>query len=155
VGVVPGDPTIWSRFAEAEPDLAAFVEPRLNGDAPSYLATVRSDALPRVHPVAVRARNGRLGVYMYPSSPKHHDLVADGRYALHASVADHDGTGGEAHLRGRARHVTDPHHTAEMTDAGFPPRDGFVLHELLVTSVLVCTYDGPDATANIRRWTAP
>lgn len=145
-------PASWATVARARPDLAAFIEPRLNGDEPSYLATVRGLALPRVHPVAARVRAGRLGVYMYPTSPKHHDLVDDGRYALHTSVADHDGSGGEAHLRGWSRHVTDPDHADQMAQAGFPARDGFVLHELLIESVFVCTYDGPDATPNIRRW---
>src|SRR5262249_8174128 len=45
-----GPMTTWGHFAAAEPELADFARARLHGK-PSYLATVRADGSPRVHPV--------------------------------------------------------------------------------------------------------
>src|SRR4051812_47788313 len=40
----------WSGLVEREPELAGFGEQRLRA-APAYIATVREDGMPRVHPV--------------------------------------------------------------------------------------------------------
>ena len=48
-----------------------------------YLATVRNDGAPRVHPVCPVIANGGLYVFIGNPSPKVHDLLRDGRYALH------------------------------------------------------------------------
>ena len=48
-----------------------------------YLATVRKDGAPRVHPVCPVIANGGLYVFIGNQSPKVHDLLRDGRYALH------------------------------------------------------------------------
>ena len=44
----------WSAFAAAEPDLAAAIRALLQqyGPGMGYLATVRADGGPRVHPVS-------------------------------------------------------------------------------------------------------
>ena len=136
----------WSALTEAAPGLAEFGEQRM-ATAPSYLATVRGDGLPRVHPVTPQVRHGHLGVYMYPTSPKGEDLRRDGRYALHTSVPDNDGTGGEFHVRGHGRPVDDP------TTVGFQSRDGYVLFELLLDEATAVTYpaDGPPDRQSWRR----
>jgi hypothetical protein len=123
----------WSALADALPALAEFAEGRIAA-APSYLATVSETRLPRVHPVGPQIRDGHLGVYMYPTSPKGNDLRHDGRYALHTAVPDNEGTGGEFHLRGHARPVDDP------TAIGFPVRDGYILFELLLDEATATTY---------------
>ncbi|MGH2405330.1 MAG: pyridoxamine 5'-phosphate oxidase family protein, partial [bacterium] len=51
----------------------------------AYLATLRGDGAPRVHPVTPIVGEGRLFLFMEPTSPKGHDLRRDGRYALHSS----------------------------------------------------------------------
>jgi len=140
----------WSTFAEEAPDLASFGEARLAA-APSYLASVRGAELPRVHPVGPGVRGGRLCLYMYPTSPKGKDLRTDGRYALHTAVADNAGTGGEFLIRGQARPVDDPVHAAEVEQAGYPPKEGYVLFELLLDEVSVTTYD-ENETPERRRW---
>jgi hypothetical protein len=88
---------------------------------------------------------------MYPTSPKGNDLRADGRYALHTAVEDNAGTGGEFLIRGHACPVDDAVHAAEIEQAGFPPRAGYVLFELLLDEVSVTTYDENEAPQR-RRW---
>jgi hypothetical protein len=94
----------WKVFEKSKPDLAAFGRERLHRRV-CYLATIRKDGSPRVHPVTPLVVDGHLFVFMYPSSPKGHDLRRDGRYAMHSSVADNDGTGGEFGITGRAELV--------------------------------------------------
>jgi hypothetical protein len=48
----------------------------------AFLATVRSDGAPRLHPVCPVLSNDRLFVLITPASPKRQDLLRDGRYAL-------------------------------------------------------------------------
>ena len=80
----------WAELAAAEPELAARVRERLDGRV-SYLATVRGDGSPRVHPVTPIVASRELYVFMEPDSPKGRDLRRDGRYALHAGVEDANG----------------------------------------------------------------
>ena len=49
-----------------------------------YLATIRKDGGPRVHPVCPVLATGGLYVFVGNHSPKLNDLVRDGRYALHS-----------------------------------------------------------------------
>jgi hypothetical protein len=71
----------WSMLEEKNPELAAFGSARLHGQV-AYLATVRKDGSPRVHPLPPIIGQGHLFVFMEPTSPKGHDLRRDGRYAL-------------------------------------------------------------------------
>ena len=65
----------------------------------AYLATVRRDGSPRVHPVSPFIIDGHLLVATPPASPKADDQVRDGRYMLHALPGDDDA---EFSVRGRA-----------------------------------------------------
>ncbi len=49
-----------------------------------YLATIRKDGGPRVHPVCPVLAAGGLYVFVGNHSPKLNDLDRDGRYALHS-----------------------------------------------------------------------
>lgn len=49
-----------------------------------YLATLRKDGAPRVHPVCPVLAAGGLYVFIGNHSPKVHDLLRDGRYSLHS-----------------------------------------------------------------------
>jgi hypothetical protein len=49
-----------------------------------YLATVRRDGGPRLHPVCPTIAQGGLYVFIGNRSPKLGDLLRDGRYALHS-----------------------------------------------------------------------
>jgi Pyridoxamine 5'-phosphate oxidase len=141
----------WQDFEVAASTLAAFGTERLAVGA-SYLATVRSDGSPRVHPVNPKVTAGHLVLYMFPNSPKAGDLGRDPRFALHAAVDDVTGAGGEFALRGVARSVGDDDLGDEIASAGSPPRDGYVRFELLLHSVFVSTYDEGSSRPTVRRW---
>lgn len=49
----------------------------------SFLATVRADGGPRLHPMCPVLAEGGLYAFIVPS-PKGRDLLRDGRYAMHA-----------------------------------------------------------------------
>jgi hypothetical protein len=76
----------WAAFAAAEPALAAAGQRLLyqHGPGLAYLATVRPDGGPRVHPVCPHISEGELWVFVGRGSPKRVDLLHDPRYALHA-----------------------------------------------------------------------
>jgi hypothetical protein len=63
----------WGVFRAAHPSLAAFGVERLGGP-PAYLATVRSDGAPRVHPVTPIIGGDHLFLFMEPTSTKGRDL---------------------------------------------------------------------------------
>lgn len=139
----------WRDFAEAAPDLANFGRRRLRAGV-AYLGTARGAGLPRVHPVQPIVSEQRLMSFMFPTSPKAHDLRRDGRYALHSMVADTSGTGGEFMVRGMARLVDDAAVRTEAAEAGFRPRDEYILFELSITHALATEY--VDGEPRYRRW---
>ncbi len=97
----------WTQFAAASPRLAAEIRVLFHQYGPGlgYLATVRADGGPRVHPVSpVITADGAYCFLI--DSPKRRDLERDGRYALHAFPAEESDV--EAYLTGTARPVTDP-----------------------------------------------
>ena len=49
-----------------------------------YLATIRKDGGPRVHPVCPVIASGGIYVFIGNQSPKLHDLLRDSRFALHS-----------------------------------------------------------------------
>ena len=82
----------WGEFAAAVPELAARGREILYqfGVALAYLATVRADGGPRMHPFCPIIHDGGLYGLIGPS-PKQRDLLRDGRCALHSfPVADRD-----------------------------------------------------------------
>ncbi len=89
-------------------------------------------------------------VFMYPSSPKAGDLRQDGRYALHSTVVDSEGTGGEFLARGRARLIEDPAVRREPAEAGYAPRDEYILFEFSVEAAFGNTYS--DGRPHVRTW---
>jgi hypothetical protein len=74
----------WKEFAAAEPDLADVGRSLLFQFKVglAFLATVRKDGAPRLHPVCPVLSTDHLFVLIIPTSPKRHDLLRDGRYAL-------------------------------------------------------------------------
>ena len=75
----------WCEFAAERPEMAeagrALVYQFKVGLG--YLATVRKDGGPRVHPVCPVIANGGLYLFIGNQTPKLRDLLRDGRYALH------------------------------------------------------------------------
>ena len=76
----------WSEFAAERPDMAEAGRTLIYQFRVGlgYLATVRRDGGPRVHPVCPVLANDGLYVFIGNHSPKLRDLLRDGRYALHS-----------------------------------------------------------------------
>ena len=74
----------WGEFTRAEPEMAKVLTSLLDWIPITYLATVRKDGAPRVHPICPIIGSGRMFVAVNETSPKRHDLKRDRRYALHA-----------------------------------------------------------------------
>lgn len=130
----------WGEFAQAHPELAEFGASRLPGNV-AYLATIRQDGSPRVHPVTPILGQGHLFLFMEPTSPKGQDLRRDGRYALHCAVSGSDGASGEFLVSGRAVFVEDPVLRALATQAAsYTPKERYVLFELHLESALSTIY---------------
>lgn len=106
----------WSAFAVAEPDLAAAIRALLQqyGPGMGYLATVRADGGPRVHPVSPVITDEGLFCFIVDSA-KRRDLERDGRYALHSYPPEESDD--EAYVTGRAHLVTDPAVVSSLADA--------------------------------------
>lgn len=135
----------WGDFAAAAPDLARFGQDRLTSGV-AYLATIRKDGAPRVHPVTPIIGFGRLFLFMEPTSPKGFDLRRDSRYALHCAVENNEGGQGEFYVTGRASPVEDADTRALAVQASsYSPADRYILFELSVETAASTVYtgDGP------------
>jgi hypothetical protein len=94
----------WREFTRAAPELAAAAANRWPGIVAlergelgpqpvfqvAYLATIRPDGRPRLHPFCPVLADGRLFAAIPPKSPKGHDLRRDPRCAIHALPGPED-----------------------------------------------------------------
>ncbi|MGA5305565.1 pyridoxamine 5'-phosphate oxidase family protein [Nucisporomicrobium flavum] len=127
----------WSEFTAAEPDLAAAVRALLQqyGPGMGYLATVRADGGPRVHPVSPVITDKGLYCFVVDSA-KRRDLERDGRYALHSYPPEESDD--EAYVTGRAHLVTDQTVVAELADAlRASPRVDWRLFEFSIETAML------------------
>lgn len=140
----------WQTFASQSPEMAEFARTRLHNNV-AYLATIRKDGSPRVHPFTPIIGEGHLFVFMEPTSPKSHDLRRDPRYAVHCSVSDTSGESGEVFLSGKARFIEDADMRAVAVRVSpYKPAERYILYELDIESVTVTEY--PDGSALRRHW---
>src|ERR1700723_4763872 len=74
----------WNEFETDAPDIAAAGKQLLYqfGVGLAFLATLRKDGAPRLHPICPTVVDGPLYALIGPT-PKRNDLRRDGRYALH------------------------------------------------------------------------
>ena len=80
----------WSELEAIRPELMAraralFLIEQPDAPGPAglgYLATIRPDGGPRVHPISPAVLDGRLYAYIVGRSPKVRDLRGDPRFAL-------------------------------------------------------------------------
>ncbi len=144
----------WSEFAAAAPSLAAYGEARFNRARVAFLASVSEDGSPRVNPVVPVICEGRLLLFIDPTSPKVRDLRLDGRYAMHSLVNHPSSEGGEFSLKGYAVAIDDPAMRQQAIDAAcYTPTDAYVLFELLLDAALARDYD--EGKVLDTRWDAP
>jgi hypothetical protein len=106
----------WSAFAAAQPTLAAGIRALIlqYGPGLAYLATIRPDGGPRLHPVSPVITDEALYCFVV-RSPKRLDLERDGRYALHSYPPEE--TDDEAYVAGHATPVHDPLVVARLAHA--------------------------------------
>jgi len=128
----------WEAFERAEPDLAARGRELLyqRGDGEAFLTTVAANGTPRIHPLNVGVRDGRLLVFVQAHSAKARDLESNQHYALHAHQdAEHPH---EFMVRGQARLVTDPAlRAAAAADWFYSVSEAYPLYELLIEHALL------------------
>jgi len=143
----------WAEFADAAPDLAAWGESRLNRSRVAFLATIAADGTPRVNPVHPVICEGRLLLFIEPTSPKCSDLKRNGLYAIHSLIDNLSGEGGEFTFKGRAISVDDPATRRSAEDAScYTPTDEYVLFELSLDAALGRDYE--DGHLHETRWEA-
>ncbi|AGL13584.1 pyridoxamine 5'-phosphate oxidase family protein [Actinoplanes sp. N902-109] len=127
----------WSEFASAEPELASAIRALFQqyGPGMGYLATVRADGGPRVHPVSPVVTDEGLYCFLVDSA-KRRDLERDGRYALHSYPPEESDD--EAYLTGHATPVTDHTVITRLADAlHASPAVDWRLFELTIDSAML------------------
>lgn len=132
----------WPEFATTAPGLAEAIRALVQQYGPGlgYLATVRADGGPRVHPVAPVITEEGLFCFVV-DSPKRRDLERDGRYALHSFPPEE--TDDEAYVAGRAKLIEDPERVERLAArlrAG--PHEDWRLFEFTVDVAMVARYAG-------------
>jgi Pyridoxamine 5'-phosphate oxidase len=150
----------WKDFAAAAPDLAQAGRALLNqfGVGLAFLATVRHDGAPRLHPVCPVLSADRLFVLITSASPKHGDLLRDGRYALQTFPEPKPGSA-EFYLAGRARQIDDPAERERiLKDAKHMANASEIAFELWVERAMHTRWESP-LTPQMRpvhsKWRAP
>lgn len=134
----------WKTLEESHPELAELGKRRFSTGL-AYLGTVAKDGSPRVHPVTPIIGQGRLFLFMEPTSPKGFDLRRGSRYALHCMVEDTEGGDGEFMVMGTGRLVEDAASRAlAVESSSYEPADRYVLYELSVDRALGFIYKPDD-----------
>lgn len=151
----------WREFAEAEPDMAAAGRALLYqfGNGLGFLATIRPDGGPRLHPFCpIQAGDGLYGLII--PSPKRDDLLRNGMFAVHSFPPEE--VDDEFYVTGTARRVTDTRAREEVeavyVASGGRTDDTEWLFEFDIERALLATYKKrtePDAfPPTYRKWAA-
>lgn len=150
----------WHDFAVAAPELAQLGRELLTqfGVGLAFLATVRRDGAPRLHPVCPVLSAERLFVLIAPGSPKRNDLLRDGRYALQTFPQPKAGSD-EFYVAGRARLVDDAGtRAAILRDARHMADAAETAFELLLERVMHTRWEHvltPQMRSVHQSWRAP
>lgn len=140
----------WNTFESQASEIAEFSRTRLHNKV-AYLATVRKDGSPRVHPFTPIIGDGHFFVFMEPTSPKGQDLRRDSRFAIHCSVTDNSGASGEVSMSGKAKFIEDPELRAlAVTICPYHPAERYILFELDPEAVTLTEY--PHGNAVRKHW---
>lgn len=144
----------WEVFQESAPEIASVGFELLNRKI-AYLATIKRDGSPRLHPVTSFIGDGMLFIFTEPTSPKIGDLLGDKRYALHCSISN-EGPLIEFLVMGTAEVITDHDIRNRAFKIAKSPvvTANYVLFEYLVESVLLVGYD-ENGQPIPRRWKIP
>ena len=131
----------WAEFKHENPELAMIGRRLLFQSRPkvgyAFLATLRKDGAPRLHPVSIVLSNDHIYVLIPPSSPKCSDLLHDGRFALQAFPPPKNEQNEEFYLSGVAESIQDPStRQVFITDTEVQVEECEVLFELLFDRVM-------------------
>jgi hypothetical protein len=144
----------WTDFSRQQPALADAGRRQFYqvGIGLAFLATVRPDGAPRVHPVCPVIGDAGLHLLIV-AGPKRQDLRRDGRYALHSDTCPPPRQDDGFALAGLAREVTDAavqrvvraRVLAERDGTVWPSFDEDVIFELGIERALLTLTkaDGP------------
>ena len=105
----------WDEFAAADPEMAAIGTAMLDAQKLAYLATVRADGSPRLHPVSPFIINGHLIVATPAESPKARDQIRDPRVVIHLLPGKDDA---EFRIRCRAKLIPPGAHRERVVAEG-------------------------------------
>jgi len=152
----------WNDFSNEEPEVAALGKKLLFQSREhvglAFIATLRKDGAPRLHPISVILSNGHLYVVIPSTSPKCADLTRDGRYALQAFPPSSNEEPAEFYLAGRAKRIQDPVIRKALTDdTRVTVEENEVLFELCRERVMYTKamhLDFPDEHPIHRKWSA-
>lgn len=146
----------WSDLQQAEPALAREGQRLLYqyGVGLAFLATIRPDGGPRIHPICPVITDGGLYAFIAPS-PKLSDLRRNGQYALHCFLPED--TDDEFYVTGTATEISDPGRCDAVRAAcAHSVADDEVLFEFGIERCLLGKYEArgvfPPAYT---RWVAP
>ena len=119
--------TTWTEFERQQPALAEAGRKQLYqiGIGLAFLATIRPNGGPRVHPVCPIISPAGLHLSII-AGPKQVDLRRDGRYALHSETCPPPRQDDGFAITGRAREITDPEVTGVVRGQVRAERDGKV-----------------------------
>lgn len=132
----------WNEFVDLRPDLAEVGTRLLKqyAVAMAFMATVRKDGGPRLHPLCPALTEDGIYVFITSGSPRHADLVRDGRYALHAFLPEEGDE--EFYIAGVAVPVRDRAVRAAVSAAHhYAPGESERLSELSIERCLHTTWE--------------
>ncbi len=145
----------WQAMIDAVPEIGAVGVALLEKHGVAYLATVRADGSPRVHPVCPLVVDGRLYVATPRTSPKARDQLRDPRVLLHLLPGENDD---EFRVRCRVRAVTDEEARAAIRAAGphfLKPNDYYFEYDIEEAATAYWEHVGQPGTYPVRRsWKA-
>jgi len=152
----------WNIFNNEAPELAIIgrrmLFPNRARVGLAFLATLRKDGAPRLHPVAIVHSKEHLYVFIPPTSPKCADLQRDGRYAMQAFPPPDNKDGEEFYLSGRAECIQDREiRNAIITETETRVGEGEILFELLLDRIMytrLVHQDTPDEHPLHKMWRA-
>lgn len=154
-------PKPWQDLSNAEPEIAALGSQLLFQTREhvglAFIATLRRDGAPRLHPISVVLNGGHLYVMIPRGSPKCADLLQDGRYALQAFPPAVNIEGEEFYLSGRAFRVLDPQVRQKLMDETSVQADEQeILFELMLERAMYTKLENhgtPDEHPSHQKWT--
>jgi len=124
----------------------------------AFLATIRKDGGPRLHPVCPVLSNERLYLLITPASPKRYDLLRDGRYALQSFPQPKEGSE-EFYLVGKAAWIEDSAvRVAVFRDTKHIADEQEILFEFKVERAMYTRWENvgtPQLRPIHRKWRAP